>query len=498
MAIALAQAAVINNPGSVSSSNTVYGSAVGAGSLLVLIGRYSTGGLTPTVSDNVNAGNWTLAGEFVQTNDANGTIQIYYKANSGAGTPTVTYNLGTARVQRVIILEFSGAATSSPLDGSTVGAENTGITPASGNITPANNGSVFVCGAFANSAVTFLAGTDYTISGEVPAAPNTRLGGEYFVQPTAASHNGTFTLGGSVSWGAIAAVFKPAAAAAPVPKLLLLGVGMVFAPAIWRWNRMKSMLRQQHWFKLYDRKGVMSMWNRMSQCLVALLCAAPVYAQAATVAIFDPAAVNPNTATPIAPPVIYTMPLCGQPFVAEATPPIINPTLGEYTDPANSTQDCTIDIHPQLVTLPDGAEYLAAMKLGTGLYGPLSTPFALQVTHPCDGVPATSATVAGGTRTFSWCFSGLDTNGNVTTVTSWALYTGAVRSVLTGVIVGATANAIGLKLYTAFIVVPNGSTLPLQVAAVNVVGEAAKSPVFTVQVVAPVSVPATSIIRNVN
>lgn len=235
----------------------------------------------------------------------------------------------------------------------------------------------------------------------------------------------------------------------------------------------------------------------LSAIALVLVFAQSTFAQAATVSVFGAAATDPNIASPLAT-AIYVAPLCGQPFLAETPPPIVNPVQGEYPDPANATKDCVVTLTAQLATIPVGTGYKAALKLGGGAYGPFSTAFAVaaQTIHPCDGTPATSSMVIAGARTISWCFSGLDTNGAVTTVTSWALYTNNVRSVLTGVTVGATANAAGLKLFSAPLTVAAGSP-QYAVAGVNAVGEAAKSPVFTVQATPAGTAPATSVIRGV-
>lgn len=232
--------------------------------------------------------------------------------------------------------------------------------------------------------------------------------------------------------------------------------------------------------------------------LVASVIVSPAFAQSATIAVFPATATDANTATPIAAPAVYATPLCDQPATVE-TIPITNPTQGSWSDPANGARDCIANVSVQLASLAPGT-YRGAVKVGAGLYGALSSSFALaaQAGHPCDGTAATTGAVLEGARTLAWCFAGVDVNGAPTTVTSWAVYVDNVRStVSTGsVTVGATANAAGLRLYTAPLTVVRGAR-SIQVAGVNGVGEAARSGAFSVTVSPPPGVPAASSLRSI-
>src|SRR6266446_1857618 len=88
-----------------------YASAVTAGNLLVV--GTSGGDASVTISsaaDNVNAGNWS---EAVQRSTDNHFVGIFYKTNTGAGTPTVTVTLSTGAGvgAEMTLFEFSGATT---------------------------------------------------------------------------------------------------------------------------------------------------------------------------------------------------------------------------------------------------------------------------------------------------------------------------------------------------------------------------------------------------
>jgi len=185
----------------------------------------------------------------------------------------------------------------------------------------------------------------------------------------------------------------------------------------------------------------------------------------------------------------------------EAPPPIVNPSTGFWVDPANATRECRVTLSAQLAALPAGGPYKGAVKLGTGAYGPLSTAFTLAAAqaHPCDGPFPTTATVVEGTRTIEWCHAGLDTNGNPTTVTSWRVYVDnalAATILPAAVTIGSTANAAGLRLHSSTLAVTRGSRA-VQMSAVNAVGEAARSIVFTATVTAPAAPPSTLQIRDI-
>ncbi len=234
---------------------------------------------------------------------------------------------------------------------------------------------------------------------------------------------------------------------------------------------------------------------------VAGLCfgAAPSVglAQAATIAIYASSALDPNTAMPVANPVTYLSPRCDQAAFTEPQP-LTNPTEGGYDDPVKAGRFCLVDVTAQIAVLPAGINYKGAVRLGSGIYGPFTGAFAVaaQVTHPCDGPAPTAGNVIAGSRTFTWCWDGKDTNGNPTTPSSWALYVNGSRNVLSSVTVGTTANAAGMRLYSVTIPIPSGTTA-YEVVAVNTIGEAAKSATFTVTAALPATVPSPSVIRGV-
>jgi hypothetical protein len=132
------------------SSQTVTntGFAIATGDLIVAIVRIgSSGESTATCSDNVNPGNYTQAHYQEDTSNGRALIQ-YYKANSASalsGSLTITCRYPVANHAYLGALDYSGAATSSPLDGH-IGTTFTTDTasPTSGSITPTQSGDLLV------------------------------------------------------------------------------------------------------------------------------------------------------------------------------------------------------------------------------------------------------------------------------------------------------------------------------------------------------------------
>lgn len=212
-----------NNCGSVTSCAVSYPGNTTAGSLLVGTCRYGTNGRTITYSD-AQTNTYALGDEHVQTNDSNGTLLIYYAMNTNGGSTNSTTCAisGAASIMRATVSEFSGIATTGALD-QAVSAEGSSNAPASGALTAASDGSLYFVASFAGSSTDLTAGTDYTIRSEVPVTSE-RLATESYIQTTAASHDGTFSLSGSVVWAASLVIFKPLSVAAPTastPKVII-------------------------------------------------------------------------------------------------------------------------------------------------------------------------------------------------------------------------------------------------------------------------------------
>lgn len=206
-----------NQCGSVTDCVVSYPGNTTAASLLVGTCRYASGGRTITYSDT-QTNSYALADEHIEVNDSNGTLIVYYAMNTAGGTTDATtcHISGTALTMRATVGEYSGVALTSALD-QAVSAEGSGLSLASGALTPNQNGSLLFVATFEGGTTSVLPGTDFTTRSTVPDAVSVRIATEDYIQPTAASHDGTMTQAANQVWAAVLVVFKPPAAGGGTP-----------------------------------------------------------------------------------------------------------------------------------------------------------------------------------------------------------------------------------------------------------------------------------------
>ncbi len=187
----------------VSLSNSVV-----AGDLLVLGITTKDSGTDPItgVSDNVN-GAWTKA---LSEPYGNGHVELWYLANSKAGSVTVTV---TGANVALAVAEYSGVAGSTPLD-QLLGASGSGTTTLSAGPTPAIGGAgELVLGIAGETSVGsgFTAGSGFSLREQAKSTNNYNAGLED--ELSASSGGQSMTMGGTTNdFGAIVAAFKPAVA----------------------------------------------------------------------------------------------------------------------------------------------------------------------------------------------------------------------------------------------------------------------------------------------
>ncbi len=193
-----------------------------AGNLLVVTVRLSNNSATTTVSDSV--GN-TFVRATVSTTTTPGQGEVFYAANIGAGTDTITVNFGASVGGVGQVEQYSGVATSTPVD-TTSTANNgtgTGTSCASGAITPNNPNELIFGMCVQQTANTFALtpGGGFTLRGFT-----TRTGSQDMVQGSATTTSSTFTIGNSDGYIAAVVAFKPQVAAAtttPVNAIFFAG-----------------------------------------------------------------------------------------------------------------------------------------------------------------------------------------------------------------------------------------------------------------------------------
>ncbi len=179
-----------------------------SGDLLVLTAGVYTGNTHPitAVSDGKNV--WTKVGAY-DVSGKNSDGEMWYAPNAApVSSVTVTTSASTVALR---VMEFSGVATSAPLDGST-GTAGTGKSASSGTATPLGSNDLavgFVAGHNNTQAIT-VTSPGYTVPAQVAAtSPNkvTVAGGyQDFGAPGPQSYGGTF--GTTMYWAAGIALFK--------------------------------------------------------------------------------------------------------------------------------------------------------------------------------------------------------------------------------------------------------------------------------------------------
>lgn len=195
-----------------------YTGAVHVGNFLVgtMQSPNTTGG---TVSDNVNAGNYTTGLNHSTANTAN-DLALFYKENTLAGTPTVTLTPGGAGDIGCCIEEYSGVLTSTSIDKSgATEANGTTITSSSLTNTGANGD---LCVATLSSASQNVSNSNSTSGWTVDQnnTPNATMDAVVasLVQTPAAAFTTTFGVGGSAQdLCVIVVTFKLAAVASTIP-----------------------------------------------------------------------------------------------------------------------------------------------------------------------------------------------------------------------------------------------------------------------------------------
>lgn len=130
------------NAGNATTVVKVFGSAVAAAALIVGSVTFGLGSGAASFADDVN-GAW--GGTVYTVNDSgnNQSISTSFIANSAAGTPTVTATFASCDHSGGIYSEYSGVATSSPIDGTPSGqAQGNGTTHTSPTVTVSQAGDL--------------------------------------------------------------------------------------------------------------------------------------------------------------------------------------------------------------------------------------------------------------------------------------------------------------------------------------------------------------------
>ena len=221
-------ATMVQSKAGSAASNTctvTFDSPTTSGNLIIVcVDSYPSAAPTYTVTDNKSN---TSASAVYRTQDTS-RIQISYFANIAGGAShsvTVQSTRSDGRL-RVHLQEWSGLATSSPLD-KTASATGYSSSPSSGNTaTTAQNDEALIGFAATSADVrNFTAGSGYTEVNEIDVVETSS--DEYRIVTSTGDYAATFTLSATDSWRCLIATFLAAASggatAAPLIDSRLIG-----------------------------------------------------------------------------------------------------------------------------------------------------------------------------------------------------------------------------------------------------------------------------------
>jgi hypothetical protein len=209
----LVQSAGATQKSAAKSLTAAFPAVTGAGDLLVLSASLYTGTSTQITSVTDSAGgSWTRIGAYASSGH-NSDGEMWYSPDARPVTQ-VTVHTASAVVVALTIQEFSGIATSNPLDVA-AGTSKPGTSPSSGPVTPTGTDLAvgFIAGHGSAQAIKVTA-AGYTAQAQQTslAAHVTSVVTGYQALSTASTQNFTGSLGTAGYWAAGIATFKPATA----------------------------------------------------------------------------------------------------------------------------------------------------------------------------------------------------------------------------------------------------------------------------------------------
>jgi hypothetical protein len=177
-----------------------------AGHLLVVI--VAGFAYNVTVNGIQDSGNDVFSPIINEAIGATGDIEIWYAKNiNGNNNNVVTATFsGNQSYRNIIVLEYSGMDTASPVDSNATGNGTSGNqVTASSNASSAN--ALIVAGYYEYSGGTFTPGANFTLEGVIPAAPSSLLGAEAQILGAAGNYFSAISIA-SQKYIAVHAIFK--------------------------------------------------------------------------------------------------------------------------------------------------------------------------------------------------------------------------------------------------------------------------------------------------
>lgn len=234
--IQFVQQATANNQNTQNTTLSVSLSNTAAGNLLVAYVTPLPGQVSSiSVADGVNTYS-AAASTFVEnTGCGNLTEEFFYAANIRGGNVTVTATINVATGMGLTVLEYSGVATTAPLDAQ-AGTSNTGCpysgTPTSASLTTTNANDLIVSGATLTAPDTWTAGTGYGLR----TGTSGPSGVEDLTVSSTGTYTGTFGLSTNGNWTAAVVAFKAAGStSAGTPTCGISNDSSIYAPADTDW-----------------------------------------------------------------------------------------------------------------------------------------------------------------------------------------------------------------------------------------------------------------------
>ena len=207
MAIALVTGQSVQKDAASATSTTIsFPVATTANNLVAVMVRVG-GTSTAAITDDAASGGNTYNTDKSQFLSGAGTLYIFTAPNAKATTViTVTLTGGSATI-RIAIAEYSGVATSAPLDQTNV-ATGSSTAPNSGNVTPGQNNELLI-GAVANANGSAWTSPSLTSQQEVPTGGGSKLIFMDQIQTTATTRAASVSIS-SQGWIAMIATYNPA------------------------------------------------------------------------------------------------------------------------------------------------------------------------------------------------------------------------------------------------------------------------------------------------
>jgi hypothetical protein len=203
------QGGAVSTAGQVTSTTITLSSPVHAGDLLVgWFGQFASTGQVQ-VSDNVN-GAWTRSSASTTFSSGNGDIALYYLQNSKAAPSglTITITATSPTFLQGAVHEYSGVATTSSLDKVAVGHGTSTTADSGATGSAAAAGELLFSGLMTGTSPgTATVGGGLVIRDQTASASADDADGTV---ATAGPQDVTWTLGASVAWYVVAAVFHAA------------------------------------------------------------------------------------------------------------------------------------------------------------------------------------------------------------------------------------------------------------------------------------------------